>query len=305
MNIFITGGRGFIGSALSDYLFKNFSYSLFIPGRNELDLLNEYDVDEYIISNKIDIVIHAANIGGSRNIVSTTKTLENNLRMFFNVAKNSNRVKKIILLGSGAEYSKHKPIVLAQENDSDKGFPYDEYGFYKSVVSRFVEKSENMLNLRIFGCYGEKEDYRFRFISNSIVKNLLKLPIVINQNVLFDYIYIGDLVKIIAYFIDKNNKYKIYNATSGQKIDLVTLAKIINEVSEYKSDIELIHSGFNKEYTSNNSRLLKELGDFQFTEHQEAIKMMRNYYLNNLNDLDKKTIVEDSYLERCNTMWKK
>ena len=221
MNIFITGSNGFIGTHLKEYLNKNYSkYNLFTPSSKELDLVNGEAVDNYILGNKIDIIIHLANKGGDRTTVDMKNVTEYNLRIFFNIAKHEKNVKKIISFGSGAEYCKHKPIVDAHEEDYLDAQPLDEYGFYKSITSKYIEKSDNIVQLRIFGAYGEYENYRFKFITNAIVKNLLKLPIVINKNVFFDYIYIDDLVKMIDWAIHNETKEKIINIVYGIKCSI-------------------------------------------------------------------------------------
>jgi GDP-L-fucose synthase len=92
-------------------------YSLFTPSSSKLDLANEVAVDDYILSNKIDIIIHLANKGGDRTTANMKNVTEYNLRIFFNIAKHEKNVKKIISFGSGAEYGKHKPIVEAKEED--------------------------------------------------------------------------------------------------------------------------------------------------------------------------------------------
>ena len=152
--------------------------------------------------------------------------------------------------------------------------------------------------------YGKYENYRYKFISNTIVKNLLELPIVINKNVFFDYIYVDDLVKIIDWFIHNNPKEKIYNVTSGKKVDLITLATLVNEVSNFKSEIKILNASLNNEYTSNNERLLSEMDDFQFTSHKDAIIKMRKYFKSNLDKINKDGIIKDLYLEKCDKMWK-
>ncbi|QIR78044.1 NAD-dependent epimerase/dehydratase family protein [Sulfurospirillum diekertiae] len=304
MNIFITGSSGFIGSHLKEYLLGHHHDTLFIPSSKELDLSDEKAVDRYILENKIDVIVHTANRGGGRDTADMKNVTEYNLRIFFNIAKHEKNVKKIISFGSGAEYSKQKPIIEAKEDDYLQALPLDEYGFYKSITSHFIEKSENIVQLRIFGAYGEYENYRYKFISNAIVKNLLHLPITINKNVYFDYIYSDDLVKIIDFFIYNDTKEKIYNVTTGTKVDLITLANLVNEVGDFYSDIRVIHEGLNNEYTSNNERLLKEFGDFQFTSHKNAIAKMRCYFQENLDKLDIQTIKEDPYLKAIDTMWK-
>lgn len=306
MNIFITGSSGFVGSHLKEYLQKTYlNYNLFTPLSKELDLANESAVDNYILSNKIDIIIHLANRGGSRDVAEMKNITEYNLRIFFNIAKHEKNVKKIISFGSGAEYGKHNPIINAKEEDYGKSLPFDEYGFYKVIASKYIDKSDNIVQLRIFGAYGEYENYRFKFISNAIIKNILHMPIVINKNVYFDYIYIDDLLKMIDWFIHNDTKEKIYNVTTGQKVDLLTLAALVNEASDFQSEIIVVNDGLNNEYTSNNDKLMGELGGFNYTSHKDAIAKIRSYYLENLESLDCEAVKQDPYLNTINTMWKR
>ena len=305
MNIFITGSNGFIGSHLKEYLKKNYNnYKLFLPSSKELDLYEEKEVDNYIISNKIDIIIHLANRGGGRDVADMKNIMEYNLRIFFNIVKHEKKVKKIISFGSGAEYGKHQPIIDAKEDDYLLYQPLDEYGLYKSITSKYIERSDKIIQLRVFGAYGEYENYRFKFISNAIVKNLLHLPIVINKNVYFDYIYINDLVFMIDWFIHNETDKKIYNTTRGDKIDLVTLAELINETGDFNSEIKILNDGLNDEYTSNNDRILSEIDNFEFTPYKNSIIKMREYFRYNLKNLDKEIIINDPYLKKCENMWK-
>jgi len=291
MNIFITGSSGFIGSSLKEYLQAKYSqYNLFTLSSKELDLSDEKLVDDYILKNKIDMIIHTANRGGTFDTINMKNVTEYNLRIFFNIIKNEKNVQKIISFGSGAEYSKHKPIIDAKEEDYLLSLPLDEYGFYKSIASKYIEKSQKIVQLRVFGAFGEYENYKFRFISNAIVRNLLNLPIIINKNVYFDYIYIDDLLKMINWAIHNKTKHKIYNATRGEKIDLLTLANLVNKTSDFKVQIEVKNSGLNNEYTSNNQRILDEMKGFSFTSFENAIIKMRNYFKNNLEKLDLKNI---------------
>lgn len=303
MTILILGANGFIGKHLHEYLSQKNEYLLLSPDSKELNLIDELSVDAYIDTHKPDVIINCSNRGGGRDS-GNENIVHQNLRMFFNIAKHSGKVNKIIHFGSGAEYGKHKPIIDVIEEDADIAIPLDEYGFYKSVCSKFIAQSDNNLNLRVFGCYGEYENYEYKFISNAIVKNLLHMPITINQNVFFDYVYIGDLVKIIDWFIHNVTHQQIYNLTSGKKIDLLSLAHLVNQTSDFQSEIKIINDGYNYEYTSNNSRLLNVLGQYQFTAHSEAIIRMRTYYRSILESIDRKKIEADPYLKLCNTFWK-
>ena len=293
MNIFITGAHGFVGRNLIEYLTRTTEHTLLIPKSSELDLLNENAVDDYVTSHKIDIIIHGANRGGGRDTAGMNDVVHTNLRMFFNIAKQASKVQKIIHLGSGAEYGKHKPIVDAIEEDTLSALPQDDYGFYKSVCARYIDKCDNIYNLRIFGAYGKYENYRFKFISNAIVKNLLGLPIEIMQNVYFDYIDIDDMIPMIAHFIEYDGQYRTYNISKGEKVDLVTLAQTINDVSDFKSEIIVKNPGLNLEYTSSNARMMSE-HLFHLSTHRETITRLMEYYRSILPQIDTDEIRGDA-----------
>lgn len=301
MNIFITGAHGFVGRNLSEYLTRTTKHTLFIPKSSELDLLNENAVDEYIIQNKIDAIIHGANRGGGRDTAEMNDVVHTNLRMFFNIAKQAPKVQKIIHLGSGAEYGKHKPIVDAVEDDALMALPQDDYGFYKSVCARYIDKCDNIYNLRIFATYGKYENYRFKFISNAIVKNLLGLPIEIMQNVFFDYIDIDDMLPMITHFIEHDGKYRTYNISKGQKVDLVTLAQTINDVSDFKSEIIVKNTGLNLEYTSSNDRIMSEY-PFHLSTHHETITRLIDYYRSILPEIDTDEIRGDALAKKITVL---
>lgn len=276
--ILITGGSGFIGKNLVE-VFKN-KYKVLSPSHKELDLLKTDSVDDFFKKNKIDVVIHCALVGGSRPEEKENDSTNKNLRMFFNIIKNEDKFEKMINLGSGAEYDKSKPIVDVKEENFGKTIPIDEYGFLKYVCAKYIEKSDNIVSLRIFGLFGKYEDYRYRFISNAICQNLAGLPITINQNVYFTYVFIDDFVKIVDYFINNEAKDKFYNIGTSKKIDLLTIANIINDMSEKKSEIVVKNEGLNNEYTCNNERLKDELKDCNFTDIKDSIKDLYSWYKN-------------------------
>ena len=58
------------------------------------------------------------------------------------------------------------------------------------------------------------------------------MPIVINQNVRFDYLYVDDFIHILDYFIEHETKYRMFNVGTGSSIDLVTIARRILAVTK-------------------------------------------------------------------------
>lgn len=289
MNIFITGANGFAGTHLKAYLSSK-KYTLLTPSHKELDLLDNNSVDNFFKTNKIDIVINTALVGGSRKEEHEESALDNNLRMFFNLLRNKKRFKKMIHCGSGAEYDKRFPIVKVKEDDFDKRVPVDEYGFSKYLCSKYIEQTEDIVCLRIFALFGIGEKYQYRFISNAICRNIFDLPITMRQNVYFDYFNINDFVKIVEHFIENKAKHKFYNIGSGRRINLKTIAKIINKIADKKSEIIIGKEGLNNEYTCSNERLISEIPDFKFTEMEDSVRELYVYYKKNKDKIDKESL---------------
>ena len=280
-NILITGAGGFVGKTLAEYLTDK-EYSVFATRHSELDLLDADKVSKYLKDNDIKIIIHCANVGGKRNS-QQNDILAKNIEMFTNLEKNMTKDMKMIFFGSGAEYDKTREIVNVKESEFGKCIPKDEYGLSKYRISELINKStKNIVSLRIFGLFGRYEDSEVRFISSAIIANLNKKPISISKNVVFSYLYESDFCKIIEWFIANDSKEKFINIVPNEKIDLVSIAYIINSVSEYKSEVIVLNEGLNNEYSGDNELLLKSIGGFTFIQHEESIKLMYNHFKDKL-----------------------
>ena len=286
--ILILGGNGFVGKNLQDF-FAHYStdYQIDAPSSKELNLIDELSVRLFLKDKYYDVIIHAAICNPLRlsNGILYNE-LNDNLRMFFNVAERKESYGKMLYFGSGAEYDKSMPISGVNEEVFCNGIPHNDYGLAKYIIGKQIEFSENIYNLRIFGLFGKYENWRTTFISGACCKALKGLPITIRQNVFFDYLFIDDFCKIIKWFIDNKGKYRSYNITSGKKRDLVSIAQVVKKVCNSDVPIYVCKEGLANEYTADNQRLLLELKEFQFTEFEQAVSQLAKYYKDNINQID-------------------
>ena len=199
IKILLTGSGGFIGKNILDQL--GGKYDFITPRSLELNLCDFEAVQDYIKNCHPDFVIHGANLGGIRRKNDSDDTLEMNLKMFFNIVSCKKYFGRMIMFGSGSEYGKQDDISQVKETDFEKKIPADKYGLYKYICAQYAQQVDFITHLRIFGIFGKYENYCFRFISNNICCTLLNLPISINQDVYFDYIFVNDFVKIVDHFI--------------------------------------------------------------------------------------------------------
>lgn len=262
MNILLTGSGGFIGKHLKKYLNE---YNLFAPRSFQLNLLDKVETAKYLKENNIEFIIHCASCGVR---ITPDATLDEvakpNIEMYKNLAESN---LPMITIGSGAEYDKSRPIVNIEERDFGKFIPKDPYGYSKYLISKEIEKRNNILNLRLFGVYGVGEDSS-RVTSCIINAKLKNEPVILNQNVRFHFIWIEDFCKIVKHFIKNPTEEKFLNISPNESIEIVELAKLVGVTIIVKTE------GLNKEYTGNNSLLLKELGDFEFTSYEEGMKKL-------------------------------
>ncbi|MBR5060150.1 MAG: NAD(P)-dependent oxidoreductase [Clostridia bacterium] len=305
--IMITGARGFVGRSLTEYFrSKPGSFETLAYGRGDLSLLDGDAVLETVRREKPDVIVNCASEGGSRKSGYTDgdAVLAHNLRMFFNLERALPEGSLLINFGSGAQYDKSRDLIKIRESSLGERIPSDPYGFGKYVLSGYAERSDNILAPVIFGLFGEHEDYTYKFISNACVKNMLGMDITINQDVRFDYLYIGDFVRIIERLALRPEliSHNVFNLTPNDSLTLTEAAGYINDIGVNRSNITVRNPGMNFEYTGDNSRLLENLGgSFDFTPAREAIKDLYEKLYARLDSLDTDAVKRDSAAAFCVT----
>ena len=290
--ILLTGGNGFIGkNILESFLIQK--YEIVAPRSFELDLIDTNCVDNYFKDKEFDVVIHSGTKPSHRNAKDPANAFYSNVRMFENLERHKDKYGKFINLGSGAIYDTSKNINNAKEEQRFDSVGAKDHDFCKYVVSKQIENLDNFVDLNIFGVFGKYEDWQIRFISNAICKALLDLPITLRQNRHFSYLDIQDLMPILEFFIENYVKYKSYNIVPDEKTELLGLAQIVKKISEKNLEINVAQDGFGLEYTGDNSRLKSEFKNVKFTNIEQSVSALYNYYNDNINILDKKLLLED------------
>src|SRR5271155_3881321 len=296
MRLFITGGSGFIGRNLAEQLAS--TYEVLAPTSAELDLLNAQTVREYLSAHSFDVIVHAATTRSNRRMGAPTDLLDRNCRMFFNLARNQALFGKMIHFGSGAEYDRSQLPALVKEAYFDTRVPRYAYGFSKYICAKYIEHSERIVDLRLFGVFGAYEDYSVRFISNACCRALKGLPIVLRQDVVFDYLYVKYLVEITRWFIEHDGENKAYNVCTGRPVELSNLAKTIAriavQISGREPVVSVMTEGLGPEYSANNSRMLTEMGAYRFWDLQASIAELYDWYTTNSERVDRDALQFDS-----------
>lgn len=288
MKILITGGSGFVGRNVKEFLQRNNKdYEIFAPSSRELNCLDEVAVTTYLNEYRFDYVLHFAVYGdGIDKNKDGTKILEYNMRIFLNFYKNAHLYGKMYYTGSGAEFDKRFDIISVTEDQIGNRIPVDSYGLMKYTVGQLIEQSANIYNFRLWGIFGKYEYYPTKFISNICCKAIKGLPLSIRKNVNFDYLWIDDFCKMIQYFLHHEPKYHTYHAVSGKKISLEEICHIVLKVSKKRLPIFVCSEGWANEYTASSARILGEMADFEYTPIEESVQQLYDWYCRHEQEID-------------------
>jgi GDP-L-fucose synthase len=275
--VLVTGGNGFIARSLTEKLSERFH--IVACGKKQLDLTDSKQVETFLEREKFDVVIHSATYDAAPKHSSKdpNKVLEQNLSMFFNLCRPNHLYEKMIYFGSGAEFS--RPYWQPKMTESFFGtqIPQDQYGLSKYIMTQHALLSDNIYNLRLFGVFGEFDDWRYRFISNICCHAVLGNQITVHQNALVDCLYIDDLIKTVRFCIENSLTHQVYNLCSGQAYEYSDLARMVAELAGGKK-VEIENPEIKYEYSADNSLLVKEMPQLTFTPMHEALERMLKWY---------------------------
>lgn len=287
--ILITGSTGFIGKNLTAAYRTD--YHVLTPTHTQLDMADGPSVDAYFRSHAIDIVIHCANVGEFHNVTEYRDSVEQNVKMVVHLARNQARFGRLIHFGSGAEYDKSLPLKLKTESQLGTSIPTDAYGLSKYVCTLLVRSVPNHIILRPFAVFGQHENYSRRFISNMICRSIVGMPMIINKNVYYDYLYVQDLVTLVPHFFSRTFAHTEYNVGSGVRVDLITIARAIQQVTGVRDEIIVQKPGMQPEYTCSVDRLQDTLGTaFVPTPLEAAIEALYSWYKRRKRHIDRSVL---------------
>jgi len=274
--ILITGGAGFIGSHLTEFLsiknniivIDNFSHGNKIDRLNknikvikgdvrDRDLLNFY-------SRKCTSIFHLAAVLGV-DVVSkkNVETMECEFEGIQNVchAAKKNKISKIIYSSSSGVYGKLNYKKNVNENATVA--PVSAYSISKRACEFYLKSfyQENKITaiaVRLFNLYGPRQDDRM-VIPRFIKQALANKPITVygSGKQSRDFTYIDDCIKVFDLLNKKIKGFHIVNSSKGKDFDILGLAKIIKK--NLKSKSKIVHLKVPKKLEE--FQVLKRCGD--------------------------------------------
>lgn len=269
MNIFITGGAGFIGSSLADRLLKEGHSVIVIDNLNSYydpeikkqnissalknpnykfyrgDIEKPDDLQKIFEQNQIDCIVHLAARAGVRpsieaplayaqtNIIGTMNILE---------AMKHHNIKKMCMASSSSVYGNCKADKFSEDLMIQK--PISPYAATKSACEQLCYTYHHLYGLQIymlrfFTVYGPRQrpDLAINKFANRIEKGL-PIDMYGDGSSMRDYTYIDDIITGIQKTINYNQSgYDIFNLGGGSPITLKEMIRTIEKALNKKAII--------------------------------------------------------------------
>jgi len=261
MNILITGGAGFIGSNLADFLNEQGHNVLIVDnlstGKEKhlynhksciLDISNDNNLlklSSLITSHEIELVYHLAALPSvEQSLKQTNLTHRHTLTstvLLLEACKNT-KVKKIIFSSTSAIYGNCEIIPT---NENCKTDPLTPYALQKLLSEQYIKMYTDLYDikaicLRYFNVFGERMTNTGAYKSVlSIFKEQKEkgLPLTITNDgeQRRDFIYVGDVVdaNILVGMNNIKNRFDVYNVGYGKNFSVNQIANAFNSKTTF------------------------------------------------------------------------
>jgi UDP-N-acetylglucosamine 4-epimerase len=317
----VTGGAGFIGSNIVEYLCKynagrivvldNFSNGF----RKNLDAFKDYKSLEIIegdivsydtclgVTKGIDFVLHQAALGSvPRSIDNPIASNEANVTGFLNMlnASRINEVKKFVYAASSSTYGDHPDLPKVEDKIGKPLSPYAVTKLVNELYADVFYKSYDFssVGLRYFNVFGPRQDPKGAYAAviplfMDAVYNK-KSPIINGKgDQTRDFTFVENAVQanIKAIFSDGIKGSQIFNVACSDRTSVLKMFKSIVEISgiDIKAEFGLDRKGDVKDSLADISKAEKYLDYKPEINLFEGLKITWDWFLENQSFIKERT----------------
>jgi UDP-glucose 4-epimerase len=249
MRIAVTGGLGFIGSNLCNYLKKEhdvIAYDNEYIGVREntdcafrsLDVTDYQAVYEEFISFKPEVVVHLAAASSSPMFKEAERwALNTNIMGFVNVVHHARKqgAQKVVYASSSSLYNGEIPPWIETALIEPQTFYECSFHAREEIAASYlIQYGYPTVGMRFFSVYGPNERHKCEF-ANNLTQFLWdisndKPPIIYGDGTQTrDFIHVEDVCKAIERAILQEPRQAIYNVGTGINTSFNDICALINK----------------------------------------------------------------------------
>lgn len=313
ISFLVTGGAGFIGSNIVEYLLKNGAKKVrvldnFSNGyRENIQEFHNHPAFELIEGDirqlqdcinamkDMDYVTHQAALGSvPRSINDPSTTNDVNISGFLNMMlalKNSTTVKRMIYAASSSTYGDSKSLPKVEDTIGKPLSPYAVTKYVNELYADVFGKTYNtdVIGLRYFNVFGPKQspDGAYAAVIPLFMQALQdNTPATINGDgeQTRDFTFVENAVQanIKSFFAQKEAANQVFNVACGERISVNDLWNALNKASH--KDIQPTYGparqGDVRDSLADISKAKKCIGYHPEFSVREGLKLTWDYFKN-------------------------
>ena len=285
MKVLVTGGAGFIGSHIAEYLVQRGDDVTVLDNLNtgkkdnlakindKINFVNgdirDYKLLEKLVNDTSSVFHEAALASVQQSFSMKDEYFDVNVNGIENILKLGKEYGfKIVYASSSSVYGNPKKIPIKEGDDRKPINPYAQTkleGEY--LAKKYSEIGVSVIGLRYFNVFGSRQSIEYAGVIKLFLEKIKQeTSPKINGDGLQtrDFVHIDDVVRANILAMESNIKHEFFNVGTGNSISILDLANVIinasrlslepihgpelsGDVRETQADITLIRKSLNWE----------------------------------------------------------
>lgn len=253
--VVVTGGAGFLGSAVVERLRQRGARDVFVPRSREYDLTEVEAVRRLYRDARPDLLIHlAARVGGiGANRQNPGKFFYDNLMMGVQLIEEGRKagLAKLVAVGTICSYPKFAPVPFREE-DLWNGYPEETNAPYGLAKKMLLVQSQayraqygfNSVVLFPVNLYGPKDNFdlqtshvipaMIRKIDRALQRDEPEVELWGDGSPTREFLYVDDAAEGLLRATERYDDSEPVNLGSGQEISIADLASTLARLMGYR-----------------------------------------------------------------------
>ncbi len=310
--IWVVGHSGLVGSSLIRK-FESDDCSILTAKKSELNLLDQSEVNKWVLFNRPDlVVVCAGKVGGIRaNLDSPYEFLYENSLILINVIHASFKynVEKLVNISSSCIYPREalnplneKMICSGSVEPSNEGYAYSKIIGLKMCEALAKQYNKNFLSLVSTNLYGPNDNFNLRTahapaalirkFHEAKMRNDKFVDIWGSGNAIREFLHVDDFAEACLLILKNYNSVEPINIGSGNGITLREFALEIKKIVGFKGKVNFGNNNLDgmpsKVLDTSN---LKRLGWKPKLSLREGLKLYYNWYRESIDTKNKNNLI--------------